>query len=127
MKKQEFLNMVLVEADHLRKHATDEEKGRLDFDSLDIDDVTRCIYGQMTGRCNNRRANELYAKTFNSLSMETGNSNKGTVLFSVVMKSQINTEASLIFSPIEVYITMKGAKNESLISYIKGETNDWKP
>ena len=36
MKKSEFLTMVLEEANHLREHATQEEKGNLDFDNLNM-------------------------------------------------------------------------------------------
>ena len=41
--KTQFLDMVLDEANHLRKHATDEEKGRLDFDNLMTISSVDCI------------------------------------------------------------------------------------
>ena len=122
MKKTEFLQMVLQEADHLREHATDEEKGKLDFSQLEVSHYTMCIYGQMTGSCYSSRAFTLYSKLLDGESVD-----KSGYTFSVLNEKGNFKLNNPRCTPIEVYITMKGAKNESLISYIKGEINDWKP
>lgn len=123
MKKTEFLQMVLQEADHLREHATDEEKGKLDFSKLQITEAQHCIYGQMTGVCDSLRAFELYGKLFDG-------HGGGYETFSQLLHDGVFNpadEKEFALTPIEVYITMKGSKNKSLISYIKGEINEWKP
>ena len=79
----------------------------------------------MTDNFNSERAYELYSKVFE----EVGNvkpGNKGTSLYRDIM-SQNETIEEKLFTPIEVYITMEGAKNKTLIKYIKGEINEFKP
>jgi len=116
MRRKEFLDMVLEEATHLRNNATDEEKSNLDFSTLATTNIHNCIYGQMTGHCFSKRAKELFAKKFDKLGCETDTFRKKS--FEPVVDEG--------FSPIEVYITIKGSKNRSLINYIKGKTNELK-
>lgn len=119
--------MVLDEANHLRKYATDKEKSKLDFDTLDIADPTLCIYGQMTDNCHSDRAKELFDKKFSAIGRQCEDDIRaGCVLFTDWIKED-KSWSNLIFSPIEVYITLKGSKNEQLIHYIKGEINTFKP
>lgn len=50
---------VIKEAYLLRKHATEEEKNKLDLGVLDGDNAKTCIYGLLTGHCDSSRAVEL--------------------------------------------------------------------
>lgn len=132
MKKQELLDMVLVEANHLREYATKEEKDKLDFYCLDVNGSFSCIYGQMTGDCDSARACTLFNKVFSTIGDyyidEEGGEvlNKGIFTF-IEWDIEKDYNESKIFSPIEVYITLKGSKNRSLIQYIKGEIDTFKP
>lgn len=129
--KKDFYQMVIEEAQHLREHATDEEKSKLDFDKLRVSSVVLCIYGQMTGVCNSPRAKELFSKTFEDIGMSCDEDvRKGCTTFrelTNMMDVEAVDDEYAAWSPIEVYITLKGSKNENLIQYIKGETNVFKP
>lgn len=125
--KKDFHQMVLDEANHLRKHATDEEKSKLDFKILSVNSGERCIYGQMTGSCVSDRACELFQKTFRMIGSECQEiERKGCTTYTEWLIEEDNYY-KLDFSPIEVYITLKGSKNKQLIQYIKGEINTFKP
>ena len=119
--KKDFHQMVLEEANHLRKHATDEEKSNLDFDNLDILSPRYCIYGKMTGNCDSNRAIELYKKTLGGVQEEFKSFSE--------YKDHGTFEGShyQFRTPIEIYITIEGSKNEQLIKYIKGEIDSFKP
>lgn len=111
---RELKEKVLLEAQGLREHATTEEKSKLDFSTLKPNDVTLCIYGQMTGDCFSERAECLCKKV--------------TYPYSSALQDGYRTvnwhyyDGSLRkLTPIEFYITEEGAKNETLISFIKGE------
>lgn len=122
MKKTEFLKMVELEALHLRNNATDEEKNNLDFNRLNACSSINCIYGQMTGDCRSERAYELYSKEFH----HTG-ANHGltfTQCFQDGCFKQADAESDM--SPIEIYITIEGSKNERLLKYINGEIKTFK-
>ena len=131
MKKREFLSAVEHEIDGLKKHATLQELEKLDFYWFDPNKTENCIYGQMTGSCTNERSKELMTlccekvldnsnaaiqleKTFKNFSHLFFNSNNS--------KSWYGQNRNLSFlSALEVYISLKGAKNEEIIKYLKGE------
>lgn len=108
--------LVLKEADNLKKFATVAERSNLNFDRLRPNNASHCIYGQMTGRCYTKRAEELL--------------NQCTVPYKDVYDVKKRTKDKTFkdgvfraFSPIEMYILEQGAKNENLINYLKGETD----
>jgi hypothetical protein len=104
---------VRKEAEALRVHATSEELGRLDFEKLRPDNVTMCIYGQMTGNCDSPRATELITTCTRTYIESTSSLND----------MELNkTFADFRWSPIEFYILQRGSKNANLIAYLKGET-----
>lgn len=127
---------VRQEADNIKKYATKEEISRLDFKSLDPKKIDRCIYGQMTGNCDNERAVELItlcAKRYvkdNQLTMIrvdgferiASRVNGETVDQLSLRRASSSYPLTQHSSMIEAYILLPGAKNESLINYIKGET-----
>lgn len=135
--KKQFLEDVAKEAKALRKHATKEELAKLDFKRLDPHSSYSCIYGQMTGNCVSERANDLISKCAKKLidfkeyagwdisdAIETAVDKKPTKIF----LSRHRKENILNFiSSIEAFIMLNDdSKNENLIAYLKGETNDLK-
>ena len=117
--KKDFFAEVITEVEHLKKTATQKEIGRLDFSTLDATNYQLCIYGQMTGDCHSDRAVELANKKYEGISKDGGSFTE--------WNNSIYSAASKDISPLEVYITLKGAKNKSLIAYLKGERASWKP
>jgi hypothetical protein len=104
MERKVFNEMVSKEINHLRTHATAEEKSKLDFISFDYQDHEHCIYGQMTGDCFSDRAKELMPKTYTSASI--GFFNKGEN-----------------FTALEKYLFMVNSKKHlEIINYIKGDS-----
>lgn len=129
--KEQFLSDVKAEAVALRQHATKEELGRLDADWMDPNDFTSCIYGQMTGNCNSKRAIELMQKCCTRFFK---NLYKEFYVFDDVssavngekcdLSGRKNDEMPKYFSAVETYIFTDEEKNENLISYLRGETDD---
>lgn len=124
MKKSEFLTLVKEEATHLRKKATNAEKRRLSYESLLPCHADFCLYGLMTGNCFSKRARRLTPKTL----LFVGESSMGTNdKFPHDTFTTLKPQAGLQFTPIEVYLLIKGSKSKKLINYIKGETETFEP
>lgn len=121
--------LVKKEAKALLTHATKEERESLDFNNLDPDHKSRCIYGQMTGRCTSKRASQLIRKSCEKVYRfgEAGPIDEDAVLSGKPRKNRNDNLHSWLpepleyFSPIEVYILNPGAKNKELIEYLRGE------
>lgn len=137
--KDHFFWDVINEAIALRQHATQEELNRLSFSQLDAFDINSCIYGQAARNCFSHRAAELISmccpryfyqsavSRHNEIDdvIESANGTSvddfiqgRTQFFSILARR----ESTLYFSAIEAYITLPGAKNKSLIRYLRGET-----
>lgn len=88
------------------------ERANLDFKTFDSGDPSFCIYGQMTGDCRSKRSLELL--------------NKCTVPYSgslVWLNKNVKDDFKGYYSgysPIEFYICQRGAKNKTLIDFLKG-------
>lgn len=140
MKKQEFLNDVAHEIKTLKKLATKEELAKLDFSSFNNGNVTKCIYGQITGNCASKRAKILMDKacirvmdlasgvddiknqTFNQIKDLINGKNTGQGWYNSGGDfSMFGSRSYSHLSALEGYITLKGAKNEHIIKYLKGE------
>lgn len=118
--------LVRIEADNLRKHASADELSNLDFEHLNSNDVECCIYGQMTGMCFEERASELIALCAPMFVEWNFESDEEFSIFNNKMlrktfKAPDDDGRSL--SPIEVYIGHKNAKSKNLIEYLRGETD----
>lgn len=111
--KKQFLEDVAKEARALKKHATKEEKEKLDFSNLWPNDVTLCVYGQMTGYCDSPRATELIKACTKKFFFDSHNGFAYTDEFS-----------EYLWSPLERYITHDDAQNKNLIDFLKGERKD---
>lgn len=121
MKKiEKFPKLVVKEAKKLRELTTVEERNNLDFDNLNPESNTDCIYGQLTGSCHSKRAIELIKKScsrvFNpglgvSCPGELNGSPKGL---------HRNYDKVSFWSPIEVFIVNSSdEQNKALLNYIK--------
>jgi hypothetical protein len=123
MKLLEFLRMVRVEATHIRDNATKEEKSRLDFDELKPKTISNCIYGQMTGFCESKRAIELYPKSLywiREFDYSNSDYNLHEALYRIEKTLLRGFNLDTSYTPLEMYAITKGANNEGLIKYIKG-------
>lgn len=109
--------LVIDEATKLREHATEEERGFLNFDSLDSDDAYLCIYGQMTGYCYSERAKQL----LNLCAKPYSSSLVGNTFPITDENFDRRTSTGNLFSPIESFIARDTQGNKKLLSYIKGE------
>lgn len=144
--KTQFLADVMQEINTLRTIATEKEKSNLNFDSLNAIYADKCIYGQLTGRCDSERAKKLMDKacirvmnlnagiddffkegnylkeesrnTFSKISGLVNGENKGQSWVKHWTKRNYK-----YLSVLEAYILLKGAKNKQVIEYIKGEIN----
>jgi hypothetical protein len=126
---------VRKEAEALRVHATKEELGRLDIETLDPEALRKCIYGCMTGHCHSDRAIDLIGKCacryfkdahfadikdegFDRIARKVN----GTSVPDLYTNRKNEEQASVHYSAIEAYILLPEANNASLISYLRGET-----
>lgn len=105
---------VRKEAEALRVHATKEELGRLDFETMRPASSKSDIYGQMTGEFDSGRATELKRKctpVFVSGDIQD---------FNTIGIHECFTDFS--WTPIEYYILGADSNNANLIAYLRGET-----
>lgn len=111
---------VIDEATKLKSCATQKELKKLNFNRLRPNDKSRCIYGQMTKNCFNKRATELLNCCTVPYSSDTGDYIR-TRVKSFNDKNRTDWKYdNWVFSAIEFYITQDSAKNNNLIDYLKG-------
>ncbi len=130
---QDLIELVKVEADNIKQHATSEEINRLNFEGLYPSNAERCIYGQMTGNCYSIRANKLIIECATRVYKLTDTSSNALAEVSLNGKPKKESDrASNYHSPIEIFIygssqTKSGVlNNKRLINYLKGKTNKLK-
>ncbi len=111
--------LVISEAQALKVNATREELDILDFYYLDVISPKNCIYGRMTGDCYSPRATELLSACAVPYSGDLERLERT----SIQRFNPTNRERSIVFSPIEYYITCDKAKNKELIDFLKGKTD----
>lgn len=124
--------LVLIEATNLRKFATRLEKARLDFDTLNPEYGSRCIYGQMTGNCFCERAVDLIVSSASEV-YEIINPDRALVNVKlngppiVMRRKRVAYVQSGFYSPIEIFISKNANKKNgnisALVNYLKGKTN----
>jgi hypothetical protein len=138
MRRQDFLNDVMHEIDMLKKHGTNEELARLNFNTFSYDSFSGCIYGQMTGVCSSERAKVLMDKSCirvmniqpneKNLSIRQSNFTKVKEWINGENTGQgwnvyddFQTRNYRHLSALEGYICLKGSKNKQIIKYLRGE------
>ena len=128
MQNKEILYpLVIQEAKNLKKKLTQEEKQNLDFNSLNPRSYYSCIYGQISGDCENTRAVELIQECCKKVytpnrMIKTNESLKNAI----PNGSPKNKKRNDFWSPIEVMLVQNGQKRNTkkLIQYIKGEIKE---
>ena len=127
---------VKKEAEALRVHATEEERGRLDIKKFERRHYDGCIYGMATGDCHSRRSVSLiqlctprYFKEEIFLDVDRHgidgilkNANGTTVEDLFDARAGNLFFANVHYSAIEAYILLPEAENANLIAFLRGET-----
>lgn len=126
--------LVVTEATKLKSAAADYQLSRLNFDVLDPVSPSQCIYGQMTGGCYSVEAFDLlnqcaipYAESiitdadYDEYDYEDEALRIKRVMAKNFKRSKDSDHISRYFSPIEFYITLRQAKNNVLIDFLKGD------
>tara|TARA_R110002124_G_scaffold257896_1_gene423617 strand:+ start:792 stop:1196 length:405 start_codon:yes stop_codon:yes gene_type:complete len=131
MKKEEFLAAVEKEIISIKENATTEEIGNLDFTELKPANSDNCIYGQMTGSCNNLRSKDLMIKGCTLVFNEICFSDFDTLTDNVISVESNNSNEwnrgwryTNYFSALETYISLDDSNNENVIAFLKGEVKE---
>lgn len=121
MKKSVFLEMVQNELDTIKKRATKREIGRLNILTFNHKFHDLCIYGQMTGYCESKRAKKIMVKTFENVVKSLKDCNSDFLSFSK-QDNKTSKDLSYGFTPLEKYLYMvKKPMHKKIIQYLKGE------
>ena len=126
---KELKLLVKDEAEKLKIHATPEEIEKLDFSTLNSQFPSTCPYGQMTGSCWSKRANELLNICTEPYSQDLDGYEKSENKAYPLYEKSENKAYRLDgrdFSPIEFYTTQENSKNKSLLKFLKGESKTLK-
>lgn len=120
--------LVIKEAQNLRKFAYKSELARLSAEHIDAEHSEKCVYGQMTGDCFSNRANNLIIKCCEKVykvvnRFEDENYIQKAKLNGAPHKVQGTDRNHTYYSPIEkALITMTNKQKQELVNYLKGET-----
>lgn len=116
MKRPEFIKLVVDEIENVKNKATKEEKSKLDKRTFDKNKIHLCIYGQLTGGCVSKRAQELSPKIFRNYT-DLDEKGKGKTF------SSHSFESGSYATALEKYLYMATEKQQfNIIDYIKGDT-----
>lgn len=122
---QVLVDLVKEEAAKLREALKPSEAAKLDFSTLNPIHTNRCIYGQATGDCFSKRANNLILKCCQRV-YTAGDGATGYLTGAKLngKPKRVKYRSSSYFSPIEVFI-FKASKrrNKKLIQYLRKETD----
>ncbi len=129
--KKQLLTAVMEELNDIKRYAFKKEIAKLDIKTFDYGNEDHCIYGQMTGNCHSKRATKLVNKCCNGyVCTYITPLFKEQITFRESKVSIIKRSGDLLretftgssrFSALELYITLKGAKNKEIFEYLKGE------
>ena len=136
-KVKEFKSDVLHEINMLKQHAFKTELERLDFRWFNPHKPSRCIYGQMTGNCANKRAEKLMnLSCIRVMDLPSGVSSIDEI---PIASKKFNVNGIYdkqtwgkrgrnygYLSALEGYICTKDANIEGILQYMKGETDTLK-
>lgn len=121
MRPLTFRKYVLQEIEGIKKHATQEERDKLDIEFFNPEYKNSCIYGLMTGNCNNERGIELI-RLCTQYSYAVDNIGEVYVLLQVKPRSRFE-ELKVRYSLLELYIYKAQIETvERLMAYLKGES-----
>ncbi len=132
IKKSILRDLVIDEATNLKKHATKDELENLNFFLLDPTEKESCVYGQMTGHCENYRSKELIVSSCIRVFIPNKKNIDDNELRAPSLngKPKIEQSRTDYYSPIEVFIwrkeNQKNGNNKRLIRFLKGKTKTLK-
>ncbi len=119
-----------IEVENIKQHATKKEISKLNIETFDPNDHGECIYGQMTGSCNSKRAMNLIIECCNKvLSTEGMDEN---ILDRCILNGEprkledFNDRIDYYVSPVESLIYRQKTAGPKIIKYLKGETETLK-
>lgn len=116
-----YIIKVKRELTNIKKYATEEELGQLDFNTLDPYIFYGCIYGQMAKNCYSERAKELISLCCNT---KTSFSNvAGEDCRLINDKPRLKNGHSTGHTYVEHFIIHHKEYNEHIIDFLKGETD----
>ncbi len=128
--QKQFLLDVRTEVEALKKHATKDEIGNLNFSYFDPESQYGCIYGQMTGRCTSARAKELMDLSCVRVAVGDSLAYSKKDLPDILKKINGQYNGQMwnqgfrnfeYLSMIETYILLADSKPKNIIAYLKGE------
>lgn len=121
---EELKQLVQEEIANLKKYATKEELSKLDFECFNGLSPTSCIYGQMTGYCNNARAVDLIRLSCERVYIPgdgAPNNHKG-LNGSPKDKPRVEDGKYQFWSPIEVIVAYNNEEiNAKIIEQLKAD------
>lgn len=119
MKKSVFLIAVIAEIKRIKRLATDEEIAKLNFSRFEHWSSCDCIYGQMTGHCDSKRANEIMPKKFADVDAE-----HSTIHVNHKYKfSDQSFKKGTYFTALEKYLYMcPKTTHKHIFDFLKGKT-----
>lgn len=135
---KELEELVIQEAINIKKYAIPSELKKLDFHQLDENHVEKCIYGQMTGNCENPRANQLidlcalkvYIPEIKAISNLTNYRLNGAPKDVKYSRTIRHKRLLHLISPIERMLFLyldkskpKTKKVQKLVAFLKGDTD----
>ncbi|MEK6879624.1 MAG: hypothetical protein AABY22_08460 [Nanoarchaeota archaeon] len=125
--------LVIQEANNLKKYAAKIEIERLDFEILNPSSYSKCIYGQLTGDCFSQRAENLIKSCCTKIyknSYTVGSLSNLKEIHDDIETIKRDMFYNSHWSPIEVFIykpaNQKNGNNEQLVKFIKGEIPELK-
>jgi len=127
--KAQLIKLANKEAINLKKYATKKELANLNFDKLDPNERKECVYGQLTGECNSKRATKLIKKCATKVLFPReakhdfdsfGNTPMETYVVGGKPKKRRATEFNYV-SPIEAVIVRYPKKTKGLIDFLTGK------
>lgn len=121
MKKSVFLIAVISEIKRIKRLATKKEIHKLDFKSFEHWSSSNCIYGQMTGYCDSKRARVIMPKKFDNIEGEAC-----MLTSDHKRKFEDQTfEKGTTFTALEKYLYMCSKKtHKHIFDFLKGETEN---
>jgi hypothetical protein len=120
MKKTVFLAAVAAEIKRIKRRATEDEINKLNFKGFKHWHADNCIYGQMTGVCNSKRAIEIMPKKYDRITADYDRMNS---LNKAAFEHQDFNKGDSI-TALEKYLYMcNKPTHKHIIDFLKGKTD----
>lgn len=133
--REQFLQDVRTEVESLKVHATKSEISELNIKTFNPMKKHLCIYGQMTGSCESKRAKELMDKACVRVTNSDGDAFvwekfdkvadkiNGEYTGQTWEKATVSKRAYTYLSMVEAYIFLDGSSPKNIIDYLNGDVD----